>query len=169
MDRLHWLEERVEPTLEAMGFAVVRIAVTGASGRRTLQVMAERADGSPVTVDDCEQISRTLSAIFDVEDPLPGTYDLEVSSTGIDRPLTRPKDFVTYAGYEARVDTKAPVAGRKRFRGRLKGLSPDGQVVIHQDEADVAIAMENVSTAKLVLTDELIAAAGPADQGPGEH
>ena len=168
MDRLHWLEERVEPTLEAMGFAVVRIAVTGASGRRILQVMAERAGGSPVTVDDCEQISRTLSAIFDVEDPLPGTYDLEVSSTGIDRPLTRPKDFVTYAGFEAKVDTKAPVAGRKRFRGRLMGVSAEGQVVIHQDEADVAIAMENVSTAKLVLTDELIAATAHPS-GTAEH
>jgi ribosome maturation factor RimP len=168
LDRLPALEERVEPTLEAMGFSVVRIAVTGASGRRTLQVMAERRDGSSVTVDDCEQISRTLSAIFDIEDPLPGTYDLEVSSTGIDRPLTRPKDFVTYAGFEARVDTKMPVAGRKRFRGRLKGLSADGAVVIRQDDADVAIAFDNVSTAKLVLTDELIAAtAGPS--GHAEH
>ena len=168
LDRLLWLEDRVAPTLEAMGFAVVRVAVTGASGRRALQVMAERADGSPVTVEDCEQISRTLSAIFDVEDPLPGTYDLEVSSTGIDRPLTRPKDFVTYAGFEAKVDTKAPVAGRKRFRGRLKGLTADGQVVIHQNEADVTIAMENVGTAKLLLTDELIAATA-RPSGTAEH
>ena len=163
MDRLHWLEERVAPTLEAMGFAVVRIAVTGASGRRTLQVMAERADGSPVTVDDCELISRTLSAIFDVEDPVPGRYDLEVSSTGIDRPLTRPKDFETFAGFEAKLDTKAPVEGRKRFRGKLKGLTPDGKVVITADEADIAISLDNVGAAKLVLTDELIAAARRPD------
>ena len=138
LERLQWLEERVEPTLDSMGFAVVRIAVTGSEGRRTLQVMAERADGSTVTVDDCAQISRTLSAIFDVEDPVPGRYDLEVSSTGIDRPLTRPKDFETFAGFLAKVDTKMPVAGRKRFRGILKGLSPDGEVVIAADDGEVA-------------------------------
>lgn len=166
MERLQRLEERVEPTLEAMGFAVVRIAVTGSGGRRTLQVMAERRDGSAVTVEDCALISRTLSAIFDVEDPLPGTYDLEVSSTGIDRPLTRAKDFETYAGYLAKVDTKMPVAGRKRFKGRLKGVSPNGAIMIVTDEGEAAIAFDNVNTSKLVLTDELIAATA---QSPAEH
>ena len=166
MERLHRLEERVEPTLEAMGFAVVRIAVTGSAGRRTLQVMAERRDGSPVTVEDCALISRTLSAIFDVEDPVPGTYDLEVSSTGIDRPLTRPKDFETYAGFLAKVDTKMPVAGRKRFKGRLKGVSSAGEIMIATDEGDAAIALDNVQASKLVLTDELIAATTKA---PTEH
>lgn len=166
MERLHRLEERVEPSLEAMGFAVVRIIVTGSAGRRTLQVMAERRDGSAVTVEDCALISRTLSAIFDVEDPLPGTYDLEVSSTGIDRPLTRPKDFETYAGYLAKVDTKMPVAGRKRFKGRLKGVSPTGEILIVTDEGEAAITLDNVQASKLVLTDELIAATA---QAPAEH
>ncbi len=165
MERLHRLEERVEPTLEAMGFAVVRIIVTGSAGRRTLQVMAERSDGSAVTVEDCALISRTLSAIFDVEDPLPGTYDLEVSSTGIDRPLTRPKDFETYAGFLAKVDTKMPVDGRKRFKGRLKGVSPNGEILIATDEGEAVISIDNVNASKLVLTDELIAATA---QSPAE-
>jgi ribosome maturation factor RimP len=157
LERLPDLEERVAPTLEAMGFEVVRIAVTGSGGRRTLQVMADRRDGSQISVDDCEEISTALSAIFDVEDPLTGTYDLEVSSAGIDRPLTRPKDFATYAGFLAKVETKAPVEGRKRFRGRLRGLA-DGKVIVQVDETDVVVALENIGNAKLVLTDELIAA-----------
>jgi len=157
LERLPQLEERVEPTLEAMGFEVVRIALTGSDGRRTLQVMADRRDGSQISVEDCEAISHALSAIFDVEDPVPGTYDLEVSSAGIDRPLTRPKDFTTYAGFLVKVESKIAVNGRKRFRGRLEGLS-DGKVTIRMDDVDYAVALENISAAKLVLTDELIAA-----------
>jgi ribosome maturation factor RimP len=161
LERLPQLEERVEPTLEAMGFEVVRIALTGSEGRRTLQVMADRRDGSQISVEDCAEISNALSAIFDVEDPVPGTYDLEVSSAGIDRPLTRPKDFQTYAGFLVKVETRAPVNGRKRFRGRLEGLTEGpggGKVTIRMDEVDHVVALENISTAKLVLTDELIAA-----------
>ncbi|MBX7199285.1 MAG: ribosome maturation factor RimP [Rhodospirillaceae bacterium] len=168
MERLHRLEERVEPTLEAMGFAVVRIAITGSVGRKTLQVMAERKDGSAVNVDDCAEISRTLSAIFDVEDPVPGRYDLEVSSTGIDRPLTRLKDFSTYAGFEAKVDAKMPVGGRKRFRGRLKGLEGEN-ITIVTEEGDAVIAFDNVNAAKLILTDELIAATTAAPGQQTEH
>jgi len=161
LERLPQLEERVEPTLEAMGFEVVRIALTGSEGRRTLQVMADRRDGSQISVEDCAEISNALSAIFDVEDPVPGTYDLEVSSAGIDRPLTRPKDFQAYAGFLVKVETRAPVNGRKRFRGRLEGLTEGpggGKVTIRMDEVDHVVALENISTAKLVLTDELIAA-----------
>ena len=159
MERLPLLEERVEPTLEAMGFEVVRIALTGSDGRRTLQVMADRRDGTQISVDDCAEISHALSAIFDVEDPVSGTYDLEVSSAGIDRPLTRPKDFMAYASFLAKVETKAPVDGRKRFRERLEGMNAEGKVVMRMDDVDHVIALENISTAKLVLTDELIAAA----------
>ena len=142
-----------------MGFEVVRIVVTGSEGRRTLQVMADRRDGSLISVADCAEISAALSAMFDIEDPVAGNYDLEVSSAGIDRPLTRPKDFETYAGFLAKVDTKAPVNGRKRFRGRLDGLNDRGEVSMRIDDIDFALALENISTAKLVLTDELIAAA----------
>jgi ribosome maturation factor RimP len=140
-----------------MGFEIVRVAMT--NGRQpTLQVMADRADGSLISVEDCAEISQALSAIFDVEEPLTGAYDLEVSSAGIDRPLTRPKDFATFAGFEAKVETKAPVAGRKRFRGLLKGVNGGGDVLMDVDGAEVALPMTAIGNAKLVLTDALIAA-----------
>jgi ribosome maturation factor RimP len=157
VERLKALEERIAPTLDGMGFEVVRVALTGGS-RRTLQVMAERADGAPISVDDCAAISETLSAIFDVEEPIAGSYDLEVSSPGIDRPLTRPKDFAAFAGFEAKLETAAPVNGRKRFRGRLVGLKDGATVVIEVDGAEVALPLAGVAQAKLVLTEDLIAA-----------
>ena len=157
MERLLNLEERVAPTLDAMGFEVVRIALTGSSGRKTLQVMADRKDGSQISVEDCAQISHTLSAIFDVEDPVSGAYDLEVSSAGIDRPLTREKDFAAYAGFVAKVETKLPVNGRKRFRGALGGLAGDA-VIIASDGTTVEIPIHAISAAKLVMTNELIEA-----------
>lgn len=157
MERLLTLEERVAPTLEAMGFEVVRIGLAGSVGRRILQIMADRKDGSQISVDDCAQISQTLSAIFDVEDPVPGAYDLEVSSAGIDRPLTRPKDFAAYAGFEAKVETRLPINGRKRFRGDIDGLA--GEIVaMTVDGTTVEIPLSAISTAKLVLTDKLIEA-----------
>jgi ribosome maturation factor RimP len=158
VERLIQLEERIAPTLEAMGYEVVRVGLTTAGGRRTLQVMADRADGSLIAVDDCEAISTTLSAIFDVEEPVAGSYDLEVSSAGIDRPLTRPKDFRDYAGFEAKVETKLPVNGRRRFKGKLVGLNARGQAVMNVDGAEVSFEMDAIMSAKLVLTDELIAA-----------
>ncbi len=158
MERLHWLEERIAPTLEAMGFEVVRVALTGSAGRKTLQVMADRSDGSLITVGDCENISHTLSAIFDVEEPVPGGYDLEVSSAGIDRPLTRPKDFVKYSGFEAKVETRKPVAGQRKFRGRLSGVTSENKVLICSNDEEVPIAMDDIKIAKLILTDELLAA-----------
>lgn len=157
MERLLTLEDRVAPTLEAMGFEVVRIALTGSSGRKTLQVMADRKDGSQISVDDCAQISHTLSAIFDVEDPVSGAYDLEVSSAGIDRPLTRAKDFIAYAGFEAKVETKLPIAGRRRFRGAIAGMAGE-MVILTVDGANLEIPFAAIGAAKLVMTDELIEA-----------
>ena len=157
MERLSWLEDRIAPTLEAMGFEVVRVALTSGP-RKTLQVMADRQDGSLISVDECSEISQALSAIFDVEEPIKGAYDLEISSAGIDRPLTRPKDFATYAGFEAKVETKAPLAGRRRFKGRLKGVNAANEVVITVDGADVTVPIDAIGAAKLVLTDDLIAA-----------
>ena len=159
MERLHWLEERIAPTLEAMGFEVVRVALTGSAGRKTLQVMADRRDGSLITVGDCENISHSLSAIFDVEEPVPGRYDLEVSSAGIDRPLTRPKDFINYSGFEAKVETRNPVSGQRRFRGRLSGITSENKVLITANDEKFSIEMGNIKVAKLILTDELLAAA----------
>jgi ribosome maturation factor RimP len=160
VERLSLLEERVGPTLESMGFEVVRIALTKASGdgHRTLQVMADRLDGNLISVDDCEAISQALSAIFDVEEPITGAYDLEVSSAGIDRPLTRTKDFVRYAGFEAKVEIKLAIDGRKRFKGIVKGLGESGNVVVSVDGVDVQLPFDNITQAKLVLTNNLMAA-----------
>lgn len=157
MDRLLPLEDRIAPTLESMGFEVVRVGLSNAGGRRTLQVMADRKDGSLISIEECETISQALSAIFDVEEPVGGAYDLEVSSAGIDRPLTRLKDFATYAGFEAKVETKLAIDGRRRFKGALTGL--DGEnVTMNIDGADVSLAFDNIAQAKLVLTDDLIKA-----------
>jgi ribosome maturation factor RimP len=140
-----------------MGFEVVRIALAGSEGRKTLQVMADRLDGSQISVDDCANISHALSAIFDVEEPVAGRYDLEISSAGIDRPLTRLKDFANYAGHVAKIETRLSVNNRRRFRGTLDGV--DGQnVKITTDEGQAVIGFDNISAAKLMLTDELIAA-----------
>jgi ribosome maturation factor RimP len=147
----------VEGPLEEMGYELVRVNLSGGS-RAVLQIMAERADGAAMTVQDCTSISHTVSLLLDAEDPIAGAYALEVSSPGIDRPLTRPKDFERYAGFEMRLETRQPVGGRKRFRGRLKGLR-DGAVWIETDEGEALVALDAVAKAQLVLTDELIKAA----------
>src|SRR5690242_9861791 len=140
-----------------MGYRLVRVVVT--SGRRpTLQVMAERLDDQPMTVEDCAQISRSVSALLDVADPIAGAYMLEVSSPGIDRPLVRPEDYDRFSGFEARIELAHPLEGRKRFRGRLLGLAA-GCVRLATDAGEAQLPLDDVARAKLVLTDDLIAAA----------
>ena len=120
--------------------------------------MAERSDGATMTVENCAEISRALSALLDVEDPIEGAYNLEVSSPGIDRPLVRLEDFARFAGFEAKIETARPVDGRKRFSGRLDGVS-EGRVRLDLGDGEVAaVPYEDIREAKLVLTDELIAA-----------
>lgn len=165
MERLTWLEEKIAPDLEAMGFEVVRVAVTGEGGRRALQIMADRADGSLINIDDCTTISATLSDLFETDDPLDGAYNLEVSSAGVDRPLTRPKDFDAYAGFEAKVQTRRPLEGRKKFRGILDGLSDGEAVLMTVDGEQVAVPLAEVDRAQLILTDELLAAAAQQQAG----
>lgn len=165
MDRQQRLEALVAPSLESMGYELVRVQFQGRQ-RPTLQVMAERADNLPMTVDDCAEISRSLSALLDVEDPVEGAYVLEVSSPGIDRPLTRPKDFDAWAGFEAKIETLVGVEGRKRFRGRLGGLEGD-TVRIRIETGEVAIPLADIRSAKLVLTDDLIAAVTRDQEGQG--
>ena len=132
--------------------------VTGDGGSRTLQIMAERPDGS-MTIDDCADLSRSVSALLDVEDPISGSYRLEVSSPGLDRPLTRLKDFRTWAGFEARVELAAPQDGRKRFRGLLRGVEDETVLLEEEGEAELhRLPFRAVAKAKLVLTDALIAA-----------
>ena len=153
------IEAMIAPSLEAMGYRVVRVAVTG--GRRaTLQIMAERTDDQAMRVEDCTEISRTVSALLDVADPIAGAYLLEVSSPGIDRPLVRREDFARFAGFEAKVELSAPVDGRKRFRGRLLGVEGD-DVRLLVDALPVALPITAVTRAKLVLTDELLAHTSP--------
>ncbi len=158
MDAVARIGSLIAPSLEAMGFAVVRVKLLGGAPP-TLQIMAERADGS-MSVEDCAEVSRTVSALLDVEDPIAGHYMLEVSSPGIDRPLTRPADYERYAGFEAKIELSHPLQGRKRFRGLLLGLA-GGEVKLNQDGAEVALPLADIATAKLVLTDALIAASQP--------
>lgn len=152
------IERIIEPALAAMGYELVRVQLSGGHHRPTLQVMLERLDGRSVVVEDCEAASRAISAILDVEDPIPSAYHLEVSSPGIDRPLTRAKDFARYAGHVARIELKFPIEGRRRFQGRLVGLK-DERVLILTETGEAALPVSEIAKAKLVLTDELIAAA----------
>ena len=151
----------VAPTLEGMGYELVRVAVLGRD-RPTVQVMADRADGAQISVDDCEAISHALGAVLDVEDPLPGAWTLEVSSAGIDRPLTRPKDWNRFAGHLARAETTVPIDGRKRFSGIVLGADDAAARLRLDDGTEVALPLPDIRRAKLVLTDALIAATATA-------
>jgi ribosome maturation factor RimP len=150
--------ELIEPTLQAMGYALVRVSLAGGISRPTLQVMAERIDGAGMSVDDCADISEAVSAILDVEDPIASAYVLEVSSPGIDRPLVKKDDYERFAGFEARFETTEPVSGRKRFRGKLLGAASDAVRVKLDTGEEVEVPLARIAKAKLVLTDELIAA-----------
>ncbi len=157
----------VEPVLEGMGFRLVRVKMSGA----TLQIMAERPDGS-FTIDDCEQASRAISPMLDVEDVISSRYFLEMSSPGIDRPLVRQEDFERWAGHEAKIEMAVPQAGRRRFRGVLEGFA-EGEVRLFIDNPEggadkllVGLAFAEIDEAKLVLTDELIEAAKSRRAGP---
>jgi ribosome maturation factor RimP len=150
----------VEPVLDGMGFRLVRVKMSGS----TLQIMAERPDGS-FTIDDCEQASRAISPVLDVEDVISSRYFLEMSSPGIDRPLVRAQDFERWAGHEAKIEMAVPQAGRKRFRGILEGYA-DGEVRLFIDNPEggaekllVGVPFADIGEAKLILTDALIEAA----------
>lgn len=152
----------IAPALEAMGYDIVRVKIVG-HRRPTLQIMAERCDGTAFTIDSCGEISRVVSALLDVEDPISGSYELEVSSPGIDRPLVRRADFERFAGHVAKIESRRAIDGRKRFRGRLLGVvGDDVYIAVNGDKA--RIPLEDVAGAKLVLTDELIAAAKKTGQ-----
>ena len=165
------IENAIEPQIAALGYALVRVKFFGGR-RQMLQIMIERADGSGVNVDDCAGISRALSPVLDVLDPVTGAYALEVSSPGIDRPLTRPEDFDRYAGFEAKLELAENRDGRRRFKGLLIGLSDTDCVRLAVDGDTVEFPLDAIQSAKLVLTDALIAAheaaepaAQPADEG----
>ena len=146
-----------EPVLAGLGFRLVRVRITGFAGC-TLQIMAERPDGT-MTIEDCEAVSRSLSPVFDVADPIEGSYRLEISSPGIDRPLVRRSDFDRYAGHVAQVEMQAPIDGRRRFRGELNGTDGEYARIRCEGAGDTLLRIDDMTEAKLVLTDALISEA----------
>jgi ribosome maturation factor RimP len=147
----------VEPVIEQLGYRLVRVRVSGAEGC-TVQIMAERPDGT-MTVEDCEAVSRALSPVLDVADPIERAYRLEISSPGIDRPLVRKSDFERYAGHIAKIETALPILGRKRFRGLLMGTDGEAARIRRDDAAEgeeILLPIEEMSEARLVLTDQLV-------------
>ena len=155
----------ITPTLDSLGFELVRVQLSG-SQRPTLQVMAEPANGRVMSVEDCATVSRAISALLDVEDPISGTYSLEVSSPGIDRPLTRTKDYERFMGHEAKIETNAPIDGRKRFKGAIKAVDAKA-VALDVESAEIRIPFAAIHKSKLVLTDALIKLHQDAEQS--EH
>jgi ribosome maturation factor RimP len=161
----------IGPVLRGIGYRLVRVRLSGQNGL-TLQIMAERPDGT-MTVEDCELVSRTISPVLDVEDPIERAYILEVSSPGIDRMLVRRSDFADWTGYVAKIETSAMLDGRKRFRGRLAGLEDDNVVIQtdqpgYGDEPVVRIPLTMIGEARLVLTDDLVREALRKDKAARE-
>ena len=151
------------PTLEAMGYDLVRLRLFG-SPKKTIQVMAERKDGVNMTLEDCAALSHELSSVLDVEGPLRDSYFLEISSPGIDRPLVHPSDYKRYAGFEVKIEMGVAVGGRKRFRGQLLGIEND-LVRICLDEKIFDLPTEDIVRAKLLLTEKLFKGTGKSARG----
>lgn len=151
----------VTPEVEALGYAVVRVAMFGGTSDPTLQVMAERPDTRQLDIADCEAISRRLSDLLDEADPIEHEYRLEVSSPGIDRPLTRAQDYQDWAGHVARIRLKEPQDGRKQFEGKLEGLEDDLVRIDVPKLGGVTLPFDRIDHAKLLLTEDLIKATAP--------
>ena len=156
------LTDLIEPEARALGFALVRVKMFGGAGDRTLQIMAERPDTRQLTIDDCAELSRRVSDRLDETDPIDEEYRLEVSSPGIDRPLTRIQDYADWRGHEARITLAEKLDGQKQFKGELVGIDEGGVVTIRARDGVVStLPFAMVDDAKLVLTDKLIAATRP--------
>ena len=155
------LERLIEPEVKSLGYDVVRVMMIGGASDPTLQVMAERPDTRQLDIADCERISRRLSEFLDLADPIEGSYRLEVSSPGIDRPLTRLKDFADWAGHEARITLLQRRDDRKQFTGTLLGQDGDVVSLRTKDGKDYVLPFADISSAKLILTDKLIQATAP--------
>lgn len=168
MDKAEQIHGMIAGSLEAMGYGIVRVQI-GGGHRPKLQIMAERLDDAAMSAENCAEISRAVSAVLDVEDPIPGAYTLEVSSPGIDRPLTRPADFNRFAGQEARVEMRQMIDGRRRFQGTLLGLEGDSVRLKLPEGETVALSLGDIAKAKLVLTDTLLAGAARGQKGNGKN
>ena len=156
----------IEPEATALGFDLVRVALFGKGDERTLQVMAERHDTRQLTIDDCADLSRRISDVLDAleeagRDPIEGAYRLEVSSPGIDRPLTRLSDYADWTGHEAKLTLDAPLDGQKQFRGEIENVSGDDIAIRNRTGSVATVPFGRIVDAKLVLTDKLIAATVP--------
>ena len=149
------IQNMIEPTVGDLGFEIVRVRIFGIN-KLSIQVMVEHKDGQGMTVDNCATISRAISALLDVVDPVKAAYTLEVSSPGIDRPLVRIGDFDRFQGFQAKIETNRPFNGRQRFKGRLLGVEGES-VRIMIDGQEMKLPHPNIQRAKLVLTDDLIA------------
>ena len=154
MDK-HPLEDLLSPVVEKLGYELVRVMTIGAKNP-TLQVMIDRLDGKDITVDDCATVSRALSDVLDEKDPIENQYSLEVSSPGIDRPLTKPQHFARFAGYDAKIETIHPVENRKRFKGKILAIDDALNISFEMNGVQYSIAFDNVAKAKILLTDELL-------------
>ena len=166
MQKRHHLQDLLEPLINQMGFDVVRIITIG-NVNPALQIMIERKDRENIVVDDCAAVSRAVSALMDEKDPIAGRYNLEVSSPGLDRPLTALENFVRFAGFEAKIETDTEVEKRKRFKGRILRVDEQDNIILAMDGEEYAIPYDAVAKAKLLLTDELLAAAA-AEAGEEE-
>ena len=161
MANIAGLERLIEPEVNHLGYALVRLAMIGGASDPTLQVMAERPDTRQLDLADCERISRRLSDVLDLADPIAGSYRLEVSSPGIDRPLTRLKDYSDWKGFDARLTLANPHEGRKQFTGELRGLEGELVLIRTRNDESHALPFSAISSAKLLLTDKLIKATAP--------
>lgn len=156
MQTKHPLQDLLEPVVEGLGYELVRILTIGQKDP-TLQIMIDRKDGKDITVDDCATVSRKISEVMDEKDPIEDRYSLEVSSPGLDRPLTKVEHFKRFAGYETKIETGVEVSGRKRFKGKTLGVDADNNIKLEMDGQEYAIPFEEINKAKIVLTDELLA------------
>ena len=163
------LERLIEPEVKSLGYELVRVAMINGNSDPTLQVMAERPDTRQLDLADCEKISRRLSDWLDANDPIEGGYRLEVSSPGIDRPLTRLKDYADWAGHDARISLKEPRGDRKQYSGTLQGLDGETVRLSGKDGHDYVLPFSDIASAKLLLTDKLINATAPLSTDGAEH
>lgn len=157
MQTKHQLQDLLEPIIEGLGYELVRILTIGQKNP-TLQVMIDRKDGKDIVVDDCATVSRAISEVMDEKDPIEDQYSLEVSSPGLDRPLTKIEHFKKFLGYETKIETGIEVSGRKRFKGKTIAIDDKNNIKIEMDGQEYIVPFEDINKAKIVLTDELLAA-----------
>ncbi len=162
MAAMQAIENLLTPVVENLGFEIVRVKLIGVQNP-TLQIMIERKDRKNLVVEDCATVSRAVSALLDEVDPIEGEYSLEVSSPGLDRPLTKLEHFERFAGYEARIETNTEVEKRKRFKGKILSVDAEQNIHLDMDGTEYAIPYAAVAKAKLILTDELLAEAEAAE------